>query len=138
MRSVNPTVAFEIGQAALVFEKQRTGHTPKSATVLLSNDTLVVALHGAFSPAEKALAPSPLGAVPVQEFHRQLFASACDPLRREIERITGVPVRKATVGIEGKSGAVTQVLSTGTIVRVFSLATNVPGGIWCGSAREDS
>jgi uncharacterized protein YbcI len=45
-------------------------------TVVLSDDTLVVTLHEALSPAEKALACTPEGAVQVQEFHRQLFKSS--------------------------------------------------------------
>ena len=54
---------------------RRTGHVPKSVTVVLSESTLVITLHGALSPAEKALAKSPAGAAQVQEFHRQLFAN---------------------------------------------------------------
>ena len=52
--------------------------------VVLSDSTLVVTLHGALSPAEKALAQSPAGAAQGQEFHRQLFASSSDALRQEI------------------------------------------------------
>ena len=50
----------------------------RSVTVVLSEDTLVITLHGALSPAEKALAQSPAGAAQVQEFHRQLFANSAD------------------------------------------------------------
>src|SRR5579862_4615926 len=60
--------------------------------VVLSDDTLVITLHGALSPAEKVLAGSPAGAAQVQEFHRQLFANDSDALRQEIKRITGVEV----------------------------------------------
>ena len=44
------------------FSKQRTGHEPQSVAVVLSGDTLLITLHGALSPAEKALAQSPEGA----------------------------------------------------------------------------
>ena len=73
MIKANSTVAQQIAQAAIAFEKQRTGHVPKSVTVVLSENTLVITLHGALSPAEKALAKSPAGAAQVQEFHRQLL-----------------------------------------------------------------
>jgi uncharacterized protein YbcI len=76
------TTAQRIARAASAFEKQRTGHVPQSVTVVLSKDTLVITLQGILSPAEKALAKSPAGAVEVQEFHRQLFASASDSLRQ--------------------------------------------------------
>jgi uncharacterized protein YbcI len=54
---------------------------PKSVTVVLSGNTLVVTLHEALSPAERDMAQSPEGAAKVQEFHRQLFSSSairCD------------------------------------------------------------
>ena len=93
-------MAQQIAQAAIAFEQRRTGHVPKSVTVVLSEDTLVITLHEALSPAEKALAQSPAGAAQVQEFHRQLFANSCDSLRQEIKRITGVEVREATAEVE--------------------------------------
>jgi uncharacterized protein YbcI len=58
----NPTITEQIAQAALAFEIQRTGHRPQSAKVVLSQDTLVIMLYGALSPAEIALAQSPQGA----------------------------------------------------------------------------
>src|SRR5271165_148104 len=91
----NSSMARRIAQAASTFEQQRTGHVPKSVTVVLSEDTLVITLHGALSPAEKALSESPAGAVKFQEYHRQLFNSTSDALREEIKRITGVAVREA-------------------------------------------
>ncbi len=106
---------------------------PKSVTVVLSEDTLVITLHEALSPAEKALARSPAGAAQVQEFHRQLFANSSDSLRQEIKRITGVEVREATAEVETTTGAVVQVFTTGTMVQVFLLAQCVSAGTWNGN-----
>ena len=89
------TVAQQIAQAAIAFQEKRTGHAPISVTVVLGADTLVITLHGAFSPAEQALAKTPEGAAHVRKFHRELFANSCEPLRQEIKRITGVDVREA-------------------------------------------
>jgi uncharacterized protein YbcI len=47
------TAARRIAQAANAFEEQRTGRSPQSVTVVLSEDTLVITLHGMLSPAEK-------------------------------------------------------------------------------------
>ena len=55
------TMAEQVAQAASVFQQQRTGHAPSAVTVVLSEDTLVITLHGALSPAEAALAKSPAG-----------------------------------------------------------------------------
>src|SRR5436305_7873037 len=78
MDRTDSTVAQRIAQAALAFEQERTGHAPHSVTVVLSGDTLVITLHGALSPAEKALARSAAGAAQLQEFHRQLFANSSE------------------------------------------------------------
>jgi len=133
MDKPNSTMAQQIAQAASAFEQQRTGHVPKSVTVVLSDDTLVVTLHGALSPAETALAKSPAGAAQVQDFHRQLFANASDSLRQEIKRITGVEVREATAEVEPTTGTVVGVFTTGTTVQVYLLAHTVPANIWNGS-----
>ena len=130
MDKPNSKMAQQIAQAASAFEQQRTGNTPKSVTVVLSDTTLVITLHGALSEAEKALARSPEGAAQVQDFHRQLFANASDSLRQEIKRITGVEVREATAEVEPKTGTVVGVFTTGTTVQVYLLAHGVPADAW--------
>jgi uncharacterized protein YbcI len=124
------TMAQQIARAASAFEQERTGHVPRSVTVVLSDNTLVVTLHGALSPAEKALAQSPAGAAQVQKFHKRLFNNSCEPLRQEIKRITGVEVRESTAEVETTTGTVVQVFSTGTVVQVFLLARDVPADTW--------
>jgi uncharacterized protein YbcI len=84
MNQAAPNSAQQIALAASSFQQKRTGRVPKSVAVVLSNDMLVITLHEALSPAEKALAQSPAGAIQVQEFHRQLLNNAADDLRREI------------------------------------------------------
>jgi len=64
----NPTVAEQIAQAAIAFELQRTGDRPQSARVVLSEDTLVITLHEALSPAEKALPRTPRGPLKCRSF----------------------------------------------------------------------
>jgi uncharacterized protein YbcI len=133
MENSNLTMAQELAEAASAFEHLRTGHTPKSVTVVLGEETLVVTLHGALSLAEKALAQTPAGAALVQEFHSQLFTDAADTLRREIKRITGVEVREATAEFETKTGSVVQVFASGTVVQVFLLAHGISADTWSGS-----
>jgi uncharacterized protein YbcI len=136
MLNTDSTVAHEIAQAASLFEHRRTGHAPKSVTVVLSADTLVVTLHEALSPAERALAKTAAGAAQVQEFHRQLFTDSSESLRQEIGRITGVDVREATAEVETSTGTVVHVFTTGTMVQVFLLARPLPAETWSGSAPE--
>ena len=135
--AVEPTMAQQIARAAMAFEKRRTGNTPKSVTVVLGDHTLMITLHGAFSPAEMALAKSPAGAAKVQDFHRQLFNSAADSLRQEITKITGVKVREAVVEIEPTTGTVVQAFTNGTVVQVFLLACDVPSETWSGTGSPD-
>lgn len=130
MERTSSNKAERIARAAKAFEYERTGHRPKSVTVVLSDDALVITLHGALSEAEKNLARNPNGAAKVQEFHEQLFATAADTLRREIERITGVKVREATAAIEPSTGMVVRAFASGTVVQVFLLAGNVDTDVW--------
>ena len=132
MNKSNATMAEQVAQAAIAFEERRTGHVPKSVTVVLSDNTLVITVHGALSPAETALAKTAGGAAKVQEFHRQLFNDSAASLREEIKRITGVEVREATAEIEPTTGTVVQVFTTGTVVQVFLLAHGVAAEAWNG------
>ncbi len=68
-------MAQQIAQAAIAFERRRTGRPPGKVTVVLTNDTLVITLHGVLSLAETALAKNSAGAARVEEFHQQLFAN---------------------------------------------------------------
>ena len=133
----NATMAQQIAEAAIAFEQRRTGHTPKSVTVVMSDNTLMITLHGALSPAERALAKSAAGAAQVQDFHRQLFTSAADSLRQEIKRITGVEVREAVAEVEPTSGTVVQAFTTGTVVQVYLLECDVPSQTWSGNGSPD-
>jgi len=128
--------AQRIAQAASAFEERLTGHAPRSVTVVMSEGTLVITLHGAMSQAEKALAQRPGGAAQVQELHRQLFANSLDSLRQEIKKITGVEVREATAEIETTTGTVVKVFTTGTVVQVFLLAGSVPTESWSGNGSD--
>jgi uncharacterized protein YbcI len=136
MDKFNSPVARQLAQAASAFEHQRTGHAPKSVTVVLSEDTLVITLRGTLSPAEKALARSPAGAAQMQELHRQLFANSSDALRQEIQRITGVEVREAAAEVEPATGAVMQLFASSTVVQVFLLSRSVPADSWSGSEPD--
>jgi uncharacterized protein YbcI len=134
LETVKPSMAEQIARAAIAFEQRRTGdHVPKSVTVVLSEGTLVITLHEALSPAERELAQTPAGAAQMQEYHRQLFASSSDELRKEIKRITGMDVREATAEIEPESGAVVQAFTTGTLVQVFLLSGQTPIQSWSGN-----
>jgi len=137
MDKPNSEMARQIAHAASVFEQQRTGNTPKSVTVVLSDTTLVITLYGALSEAERAMAKSPEGAAQIQDFHRQLFVDASESLRQEIKRITGVEVREATAEVEPTTGTVVGVFTTGNTVQVYQLAHSVPADTWSGSEPGD-
>jgi uncharacterized protein YbcI len=138
MNKPQSPMAQQIALAAIAFEQRRTGnHGPKFVTVVLSEGTLVITLHEALSPAEKALAKTRAGAAQLQEFHRQLFASSSDSLRQEIKRITGMEVHEATAEVEPVTGAVVQAFTTGNVVQVFQLVGSVPTETWRGNGPGD-
>ena len=128
MDNTSATMEQQLAKAAKDFEQQRTGHAPSSATVVINANTLVITLHGALSPAEKAVAKNPAAVVQMQEYHRQLFANSSASLKQEIQRITGVEVREATAEVLTTTGAVMQMFATGTVVQVFLLASSVSAG----------
>lgn len=134
----NTSVAQQVAESAIAFEQRRTGHAPHSVTVVLSDNMLMITLHGALSPAERALAKSPEGAAKVQEFHRQLFDNSAVTLRQEIKRITGVEVREAAAEVEAATGTIVHAFTTGTVVQLFLLTRNVPLETWSGSGSPGS
>ncbi|TWU30478.1 DUF2294 domain-containing protein [Bythopirellula polymerisocia] len=124
MNESETVMAQKIAQVALAFQTERTGHAPASVNVVLKEDTLVITLQDALSPAEKALSLSQAGAAKVQEFHRQLFLTSADALRKEIKRITGRDVRESTAEVEPATGTVVHAFTTGNVVQVFLLTKN--------------
>jgi uncharacterized protein YbcI len=126
MATSNLEMARQIAEAASSVELERTGHQPSSVTVVLSDDILVVTLHEALTPAERALAKTHVGAMQLQEFHRQLFTNSADPLRLEINRISGRVVLEAAADIEPTTGSVVHAMTTGKMVQVFLLTQCAP------------
>ena len=131
------TMAQQVARAASAYQLQRTGHAPKAVTVVLSEGTLVITLHGALTPAEQAMSMNPAGAAQVQEFHRHLFANSSESLRLEIKRITGVDVREAASEVETSTGTVVHAFTSGTMVQVFLLAENLSEETWNGETGEN-
>jgi uncharacterized protein YbcI len=131
-------MAQQVAEAVMTFQLKTTGHSPKAVTVVLSQDTLVVTLHEALSPAERDTAKSPARAAKVEEFHRQLFANSSQSLQDEIKRITGVEVREAVAEIEPTTGAMVQAFTSSAMVQVFRLARSVPADSWSSTEKEQS
>jgi len=124
----------ELAHLALAMQSERTGHTPKAVTVVATEETVVLTLHEALTPAEKILARTESGAAKVEQYHRALFAVSCDELRKEIQRLTGRKVREAAVVVEPATGAIVHAFTSGTVVQIFQLephgmATHVSAGV---------
>ena len=115
------TAVQKIAEAASNFQLETTGHRPTAVSVVLSDETLVITLHDALSPAERALSKSSEGANKVQDFHRELFASSSEAFRKEIELLTGRQVREAAAEVEPATGAIVHAFTTGTMIQVFLL-----------------
>jgi uncharacterized protein YbcI len=126
MKDSESAMAQQIAKVATAYQTERTGHAPASVTVVLSEDTLVITLLDALTPAEKALALSADGAAQVQEFHRQLFLASADSLRNEIKRITGREVRESAAEVEPATGTVVHAFTTGNVVHVYLLEGKLP------------
>jgi uncharacterized protein YbcI len=112
------SMAQQIGQSAIAFEEHRLGRRPKSVTVVLGGEILVITMHGVLSRAEMTVAENSAGAAKLQEFHQELFNHSSEPLRQEIKRITGLELCEVA---KDKAIAAVQVLPNGTVVQVFLL-----------------
>jgi uncharacterized protein YbcI len=115
------TIPQQIADAARSFQLQCTGHEPRSVSVVVNDNTVVITLHEALSPAEMKLAETPAGAAQVQEYHRHLFESSAAELWQSIQRITGIAVEEAAVEVKQTNGAVAHTFVSGTMVQVFRL-----------------
>jgi uncharacterized protein YbcI len=122
------TISQRVAQAAHAFELRRTKHGRKWVAVFMDEDTVIIALHGSLTAAEKALTQSPAGAAQVREFHRQLFTNVSASLFRTIKSITGLEVRETTAEIEPTTGSVVQVFTTDTVGEEFLRAHGRPAG----------
>ena len=121
------TKAKQIAVATAEFEKARTGHSPKSVSVVMCGETLVIiTLHAALSPAEQALAATPAGSAQIQAYRRQLFDTSAAAFRQKIKDIAGVEVVETADEVEAATGTVVTVFTSGTVVQVYLLAEGVP------------
>jgi len=137
MNKPESTMAQLVAQAVMAFQKKTTGHMSRGATVVLSENTLVITLHDALTPAEKEMAKTPEGAAKVQEYHRRLFANSSQSLREDIRTITGVEVREAVAEVEASTGTVVCAFASGTVVQVFQLARGILPDTWNNSKSAD-
>jgi uncharacterized protein YbcI len=119
--STPATFSRELAEIALSMQAERTGHSPKAVTVVASDETVVVTMHEALTPAEKMLARTAAGASQVEDYHRALFAVSCEALRQEIQRLSGRKVREAAVVLEPATGAIVHAFTSGTVVQIFQL-----------------
>jgi len=134
---ISADLSQELAKIALAMQSERTGHSPKAVTVVASDETVVLTLHEALTPAEKILARSEQGAAKVEQYHRALFAVSCDELRKEIQRLTGRKVREAAVVVEPATGAIVHAFTSGTMVQIFQLEPHgVPACVSAGTPSQ--
>ena len=115
MHQSRGNIGQTIAREARACEERRTKHGRKWVAVFLNEDTIVIALHGSLTAAEKALARSPAGAAKVRDYHRRLFANASATLRRKVKSVTGMEVRDTTAEIEPATGSVVHLLTTDAV-----------------------
>jgi uncharacterized protein YbcI len=137
-------IGLPVARAARASERRRATPGREWVAVFMNEDTIVIALHGSLTDAERALTRTPAGNARVRAFHRQLFADVADTLRQQIRSITGMEVRGTTVEIDLTTGTVMHVLTTDTVLAEFLSAPDAtasrPGhGCSAGSqVRQDS
>ena len=129
MHQSRGNIGQTIARAARACEERRTKHGREWVAVFLNEDTIVIALHGTLTAAEKTLARSPAGAAQVRDYHRRLFADAPATLRRKIKSVTGMEVRDTTAEVEPATGSVVHLLTTDAVGEEYPPAS-------CGPAKS--
>ncbi|QDV84471.1 Na-translocating system protein MpsC family protein [Planctomycetes bacterium TBK1r] len=125
MDQATSTMTQTIALIAKTLQQNRTGVAPTSVSAVLNENTLVVTMEGALTPAEQALVRTTQGLAQVQEFHRQLFASSSDPMQQKIKTITGRDVREATAALDAGTGMITHTFRSGAMVHVYLLTPEI-------------
>lgn len=128
----------QLAAAASAQQGKMTGRTPKIVSGALSEDTLVLTLHDALTPAEKALAQRPEGADQVEEFHRQLFSTSSAAMREEIQRVTGQEVIELALEAVRHTGTVVHPFPSGALVQVYLLRQVTDGSPQADSPAIDA
>lgn len=125
MTEFDATITQQIAEVANDFQEPRTGRAHIVVTAVLSDEALVVTLHEALRPAEKALDWTPQGTPQVQEFHERLFTNSPESMRPVNTPITDRHGRGAATEIESAMGTVVHALTNGAMVQVLRLVPNV-------------
>ena len=107
-----------IARAVRDFEQRHTQHGREWVAVFLSEETIVIVLHGSLSDTERTSMGS---CAQVSQHLRRLLADTA--LFQTIRRASGMVVRDTTVEIEPATGGVVLLFTTDTAGTEFPLAT---------------
>lgn len=118
----------QLAEIASSIQQQRTGHPPTKVDVAFAGDALVVVLQDALTTAEKQLAKDPQAANQLQAFHRELFLSSSNTMKREVAKITGRTVRESVSELETGSEALVYAPVTGVMIQVYILNSQENSG----------
>lgn len=127
------TITAQVAHTVRDFQQQRTGHAPKSVTVVLSEGVMVVTLHEALTPSEILLCQTDKGLARLRDFHRDLIRGSLGPLGEEIERIAGVALQDVVADIESATGDIVHIFTSGPLLQVFKLNGGLSAETWTGS-----
>lgn len=122
MENADTIMARRVARAACDFDQRLTGRVAQFVTAVLTDDTLVVSIHGVLSPSEHRRAASRSGAAEVREQHCRQLADSLGALRQHIKQAIGLDVCGATAEIEGASGLLVKTFTTSTGVALYLAA----------------
>lgn len=125
MGEAKSTLAEEIAQAAMAFQRECTGHAPRRVSVVLGEKTLVITLFEALSPAEKEMGRTPEGATRVREYYRQLFHDSAAAFHERLSQILATDICESAADIHSPVGRLIETFPAGDIVQVFRLSSPV-------------
>ena len=119
-------LARQVARAIGCFEHALLGRVPRSVTVVVRDDGLVVTLHESFSPLERRLAATDGADCRIEDFHHDMFDSSRDALLQHVRQRTGVALDAGLVHVDAATGSILKTFTTDPSVELFLLGQGLP------------
>lgn len=130
MQNAQTSIAHSVAKAAMALQAQQSSDVPCLVVAVASSDALVVTMCGVIPPLDRDLAKCPEQCAESRRVHEQHFTQAVEPLRREIERISDIPVLESSVDVDTTTGSVVYTFTTASLLGVCLLAGHTQADAW--------
>ncbi len=112
MRKTKEQIELMIGDSISKILKEQLGEIEKNTTTKISNETILIRLKNAISPAEKYLMQDPEGARTIKELKGKIIENIKPKIKNIIKKLTGTKVSNIYSDIDTKTGERIVIITT--------------------------